>query len=122
MVATRPCQGRAGVSGFHPGGGGDPEQDAEPGKILHEIRSGEMAALKEIPRPLLRQRDATPLFVLLAGAYYERTGDRSYIASLWPHVEAALHWIDRYGDWTGWLRGVSAAVGPWPGAPGVEGH
>src|SRR5262245_53899890 len=79
-----------------------PEQDAEPGKILHEIRSGEMAALKEIPfGRYYGSVDATPLFVLLAGAYYERTGDRSFIASLWPHVEAALHWIDRYGDQDG---------------------
>ena len=79
-----------------------PEQDAEPGKILHEIRSGEMAALKEIPFDrYYGSVDATPLFVLLAGAYYERTGDRSFIASLWSHVEAALHWIDRYGDQDG---------------------
>ena len=76
-----------------------PEQDAEPGKILHEIRSGEMAALQEIPfGRYYGSVDATPLFVLLAGAYYERTGDQTFIASLWPHVEAALHWIDRYGD------------------------
>jgi glycogen debranching enzyme len=76
-----------------------PAQDAEPGKILHEIRSGEMAALQEIPfGRYYGSIDATPLFVLLAGAYYERTGDRSFIASLWPHVEAALRWIDCYGD------------------------
>src|SRR5262245_7756473 len=79
-----------------------PAQDAEPGKILHEIRSGEMAALKEIPfGRYYGSVDATPLFVLLAGAYYERTCDRSFIAALWPHVEAALHWIDRYGDQDG---------------------
>jgi len=42
--------------------------------------------------------DSTPLFVALAGAYYERTGDRDFIASLWPHIQAALAWIDRYGD------------------------
>lgn len=76
-----------------------PEEDAEPGKILHETRQGEMATLKEMPfGRYYGSADATPLFVLLAGAYYERTGDRDFIQSLWPHVEAALRWIDRYGD------------------------
>ncbi|HVO23920.1 MAG TPA: amylo-alpha-1,6-glucosidase [Candidatus Margulisiibacteriota bacterium] len=76
-----------------------PEQDAEPGKIVHEIRRGEMATLKEMPFGCYYGSvDATPLFVLLAGAYFERTGDRAFIESLWPNVDAALHWIDRYGD------------------------
>jgi glycogen debranching enzyme len=76
-----------------------PEQDAEPGKILHEARLGELAALGEIPfKRYYGTVDATPLFVILAAAYYERTGDRFFIESLWPHVELALQWIDVYGD------------------------
>jgi len=76
-----------------------PAQDAEPGKIVHEIRRGEMAALKEMPFGCYYGSvDATPLFVLLAGAYHERSGDRAFMEALWPNVEAALHWIDRYGD------------------------
>src|SRR5262245_2932715 len=76
-----------------------PEQDAEPGKILHEARTGEMAALGEIPfGRYYGSVDATPLFVMLAGAYVGRSGDREFAARIWPHVESALEWLDRYGD------------------------
>jgi glycogen debranching enzyme len=76
-----------------------PEQDAQPGKILHETRRGEMAAVGEVPfGRYYGSVDATPLFVYLAGAYYERTADRVLIESIWPNLEAALGWIDRYGD------------------------
>jgi glycogen debranching enzyme len=74
-------------------------QDAQPGKILHETRSGEMAALGEIPfGRYYGSADATPLFVMLAHAYFERTADRAFIDALWPHILAALDWMDRFGD------------------------
>src|SRR4051794_34526821 len=77
----------------------DPLADAEPGKILHEMRGGEMAALREVPfAQYYGSVDATPLFVLLAGRYVERTGDDETLAELWPAIEAALRWIDGPGD------------------------
>jgi glycogen debranching enzyme len=58
-----------------------------------------MAALGEVPfGRYYGSVDSTPLFVLLAGAYYERTGDKELIDQIWPNVERALTWIDRYGD------------------------
>jgi glycogen debranching enzyme len=77
----------------------DPERDAEPGKILHETRRGEMAALREVPfGKYYGSVDSTPLFVLLAAAYYERTADLEFIKSIWPNILAALDWIDNFGD------------------------
>ena len=77
----------------------DPQADAAPGKILHEMRGGEMAALREVPFGLYYGSvDSTPLFVLLAGLYLERTGDIETISDLWPAIEAALGWIAGPGD------------------------
>ncbi|MHC2464101.1 amylo-alpha-1,6-glucosidase [Bradyrhizobium embrapense] len=77
----------------------DPLSDAAPGKILHEMRGGEMAALREVPfAHYYGSVDSTPLFVLLAGLYLERTGDLETLRELWPAVEAGLQWIDGPGD------------------------
>jgi len=75
------------------------EQDAEPGKILHEVRTGEMAALHEVPfGRYYGSVDSTPLFIMLAEAYFNRSGDRHFLDSIWPNVLRALEWIDHYGD------------------------
>lgn len=77
----------------------DPFRDAEPGKILHEARGGEMANLNEIPfKQYYGTIDATPLFISLAGQYYKRTGDKSTIQSIWENIKLALAWIEGYGD------------------------
>jgi glycogen debranching enzyme len=77
----------------------DEFRDAEPGKVLHEARRGEMANLGEVPfGRYYGSVDATPLFVMLAGAHFERTGDLGFARELWPHVESALEWMERWGD------------------------
>jgi glycogen debranching enzyme len=75
------------------------QRDAEPGKILHEMRHGEMANLREVPfGRYYGSVDATPLFVLLLGEYFVRTNDLDTVRLLWPNALAALEWIDRFGD------------------------
>ena len=94
----------------------DSTADANPGKILHEMRAGEMAALREVPFSLYYGSvDATPLFVVLAGYYAIRTGDYDFIRELWPSIERALAWIDGPGDSDGdgfvdYMRGAETGL------------
>ncbi len=77
----------------------DPWRDEEPGKILHEIRSGEMAALGEVPQtPYYGSVDSTPLFVFLFAELMNWMDDPVLAADLRPHLEQALEWIRVYGD------------------------
>ncbi len=77
----------------------DPAADQEPGKILHEKRECELAHLGEVPfGRYYGSVDSTPLFVALAGLYWQRTRDVQTLNAIWPNVLAGLEWIDRYGD------------------------
>jgi glycogen debranching enzyme len=77
----------------------DKQADAAPGKILHEMRGGEMAALQEVPfAQYYGTVDATPLYVMLAGRYLDRTGDLSLIREVWPAIERGLAWLDGPAD------------------------
>jgi len=92
----------------------DPTSDAEPGKILHEARLGEMAALGEVPfRRYYGSVDATPLFLMLAADYLRRTDDRAFLTALMPALESGLAWVQeaqaRSPD--GFLRYLCAAQG-----------
>ena len=84
--------------------------DAEPGKIMHETRKGEMAAVKELPfSQYYGGVDTTPLFVMLASAYAERTGDMDFVAGIWEALLAATEWIEgnarRHGGFVSYARG-----------------
>jgi glycogen debranching enzyme len=77
----------------------EPQKDSEPGKILHETRTGEMAQLGEVPyRRYYGSADATPLFLVLAAAYFARTGDIEFMRSIWGNIQMALGWIAKFGD------------------------
>jgi glycogen debranching enzyme len=74
-------------------------RDEEPGKIVHEIRAGEMAATGEVPfSRYYGSVDSTPLFLWLLGSYVATTGDLQLAAELWENAEAAIRWIERWGD------------------------
>jgi len=80
----------------------DEFHDAAPGKILHELRSGELARTNEIPHtPYYGTVDATPLWLILLDEYERWTGDSTLIERLWPNALAALDWLDRHGDLDG---------------------
>ncbi len=77
----------------------DAWRDAEPGKILHELRTGEMSRTGELPfSPYYGSVDSTPLWLILLGETHDWTGDDALVDRLWPNALAALEWIDRWGD------------------------
>ncbi|MDO8483401.1 MAG: glycogen debranching N-terminal domain-containing protein [Candidatus Limnocylindrales bacterium] len=77
----------------------DAWRDAEPGKILHELRTGEMSRTGELPfAPYYGSIDSTPLWLILLGETHDWTGDDALVDRLWPNALAALDWIDQWGD------------------------
>jgi len=114
LVEPRLARGVLAYLAEHQARSHDPSRDAEPGKVLHEARLGEMAALAEIPfGQYYGSVDATPLFVMLAGDYYQRSADREFIAHLLPALEEAMAWIQatEAGAADGFLRYLCAAHG-----------
>ncbi len=82
----------------------DEWRDEQPGKILHELRMGEMARCQEIPHtPYYGTVDATPLWLMLYTEYYAWTHDTETLERLWPNALAAMDWIDRNCRETGYL-------------------
>jgi glycogen debranching enzyme len=82
--------------GRHQGTTEDVRREEEPGKIMHELRRGEMANTGEIPHsPYYGTVDATPLYVILAGETWRWTADRDLLAEVWTHVRAAMDWVER---------------------------
>jgi glycogen debranching enzyme len=77
----------------------DDHRDAEPGKIMHELRYGELAHFRLIPHtPYYGTADATPLYLITLHAAWRATGDRALLTEFLPNAEAALDWIDHWGD------------------------
>jgi len=86
----------------HQGQKMDPYREEEPGKILHEMRYGELANLGQVPHtPYFGTVDATPLFLVLLVELLNWTADVDLLSELTPNVMAALEWIDQYGDLDG---------------------
>lgn len=99
MVNTKIAQGTLKTLARFQGKEVNKDTEEEPGKIMHEIRFGELAHLNLIPHtPYYGTIDATPLFLILAVEYFHWTGDLTFIRKVLPNLFAALEWIDKYGD------------------------
>jgi glycogen debranching enzyme len=102
MIAPDLAAGTLRFLAAHQGTRRDDWRDEEPGKIMHELRFGELARLGAIPQsPYYGSADATPLFLMLLGQAMEWLEDDKLLDELWPNAEAALAWIDESGDLDG---------------------
>lgn len=99
MLDPAPARDTLRLLATHQGDEVDPWRDEEPGKILHEVRTGPLANAGIVPHtPYYGSIDATPLFLILYGTYFKWTADRALAEELLPNVERALNWIDTSGD------------------------
>lgn len=102
MVNPRPAREALELLASHQGTRVDDWRDEQPGKILHEVRQGELAGAGVVPHtPYFGSVDSTPWFVILYAQHLRWTGDVAFAERLLPAVESALEWIDRYGDLDG---------------------
>jgi glycogen debranching enzyme len=101
-INPRPAREALQLLASHQGDQIDDWRDEEPGKILHEVRQGELARAGIVPHtPYYGSVDSTPWFLILLAQYFRWTGDAELARSLMPNVDAALRWIDEYGDLDG---------------------
>ena len=102
MLSPGPARDSLQVLAEHQGTKVDDWRDEEPGKILHEIRKGELAGAGLLPHtPYFGSVDATPWFLILLAQYFRWTNDLGFVKEMLPAAEAALRWIDEYGDLDG---------------------
>lgn len=98
-LTTAPAKGTCRYLAAHQADAVDEFRHAAPGKILHEIRHGELTLREEVPHaPYYGTVDATALFVVLVHETWAWTGDDAFVEEVWPHVERGLAWLDEYGD------------------------
>jgi glycogen debranching enzyme len=101
-INREPARQALEVLAAHQGTEVDDWRDEEPGKILHEVRQGDLARAGVVPHtPYFGSVDSTPWFLILVAQYFRWTGDVAFVRRLRPNVEAALRWIDDYGDLDG---------------------
>jgi glycogen debranching enzyme len=99
MLSSRPARESLQVLAEYQGKYNDDWRDQDPGKILHEIRKGELALSGYLPHtPYYGSVDATPWFLILLAQYFRWTNDLGFVKDMLPAAEAALNWIDQYGD------------------------
>ncbi|MDI3290415.1 glycogen debranching N-terminal domain-containing protein [Polyangium sp. 15x6] len=98
-ISAEPARQALRLLNHHQGSRDDPARDEEPGKVMHELRRGELAHLGVVPfSPYYGTVDATPLWIILLAEYYRATGDLDLVREFRPNLDAALLWMDRYGD------------------------